>query len=349
MTDEKILLISLFINLIVFLGFLISYRKDRTKIRNGFLFGLLFLISSLNILIGSQVLNSTILRILMVILLAGFIFISIFGLFILIVFLFINASIVLKKESRSLSNLLTLLIGIILSIFFIVTSINVERLPKLVNYLRMYAGLLLTFFGLSFLNYFLSSILYGIYKPKTNKDYIIVLGSGLIDGDKVSKLLAGRIDRALDFYQLQKKLGKSSKIIFSGGQGPNETISEAEAMKAYALDKGFPEEDSIVENKSKTTQENLRFSKSIMDQGPIKDYEAIFSTSNYHVFRAAIYAKMEGLKATGIGGKTASYYLPNAMIREYIAILVLNKKSYIFKFIVLTLFFLAYILMLSWA
>lgn len=349
MTDQKIFMISLFINLLILLAFLISYKSDRTKIRNGFLFGLLFLISSVNILIGSQVLNSTILRVLMFILLVAFLFISLFGLLILIVFLFINASIVLKKESRSLSNLLTLFIGIILSIFFIATSINPEKLPNSLNYLRMYLGLLLGFFGLSFLNYFLSSFLYGIYKPKLNKDYIIVLGSGLIDGNKVSKLLAGRIDRALEFYKLQKKAGKSSKVIFSGGQGPNESIPEAEAMQDYAFKQGLPEEDSIIENQSKTTLENLRFSKGIMDKASIKDYEAIFSTSNYHVFRAAIYAKMVGLKASGIGGKTAPYYLPNAMIREYIAIIFLRKKSYILKITIVTIIFLLYLLMLIWA
>lgn len=51
----------------------------------------------------------------------------------------------------------------------------------------------------------------------------------------------------------------------------------------------------------------------------------MFTTNNYHVFRAAMYAKRANLKADGVGSKTAFYFLPTAMIREFIGILSRQK------------------------
>ena len=71
---------------------------------------------------------------------------------------------------------------------------------------------------------------------------------------KVSKLLANRIDKAIKIYNKSKR---KPVIIPSGGQGGDETISEAEAMKQYLLEHGIPEEHIILEDKSKNTMENL--------------------------------------------------------------------------------------------
>lgn len=82
-------------------------------------------------------------------------------------------------------------------------------------------------------------------------------------------------------------------------------MPEAIAMKQYALAKGIPERDILVEANSKTTLENMRFSKELMDQQTGGPYRAIFTSNNYHIFRAGLYAKQAGLKADGIGAKTA--------------------------------------------
>lgn len=65
-----------------------------------------------------------------------------------------------------------------------------------------------------------------------------------------------------------------------------------------------------------------------MDQLQPLPYKVIFTSNNYHIFRAGIYAHQAGLKADGIGAKTALYYLPNAFLREYIAIVALHKKRH---------------------
>lgn len=72
----------------------------------------------------------------------------------------------------------------------------------------------------------------------------------------------------------------------------------------------------------------MKFSKVIIDNLMPDDYKSIFVTNNYHVFRASIYARMVNLKSNGLGSKTAYYFLPNALIREYIALIVMNKKRH---------------------
>lgn len=54
-----------------------------------------------------------------------------------------------------------------------------------------------------------------------------------------------------------------------------------------------------------------------------------FFTNNYHLLRAGIYARQAGLAANGVGAHTRFYYLPNAMIREFGALVVMNKKRHL--------------------
>ena len=55
----------------------------------------------------------------------------------------------------------------------------------------------------------------------------------------------------------------------------------------------------------------------------------IYATSDYHLLRAGLYAGRAGFSCDGVGGRTAGYYLPNALLREYIAYVVMNKKRYL--------------------
>ncbi len=159
---------------------------------------------------------------------------------------------------------------------------------------------------------------------KKQIDYIIVLGSG-IKSEEVPPLLKSRLDKAIEYYVKNS----SSKIVVSGGQGADEPVSEAFAMKKYLLSQQIPEEKILVEDASTTTYENMKFSKKIIFEDWKNDKEnpkILFSTNNYHVLRGALYARKAQLKAEGVGAPTALYFLPTALIREYIALLMLYKK-----------------------
>lgn len=119
----------------------------------------------------------------------------------------------------------------------------------------------------------------------------------------------------------------------SGGQGGDEKLPEGEAMANYALAKGMSEQNILVENRSLNTLQNFQYSRALIEQDAAGNkYKCAFATSSYHVYRARLYAYRAGLKrAKGLGAKTAGYFLPNAILREYIAVMLANKK---FHFIV---------------
>lgn len=124
----------------------------------------------------------------------------------------------------------------------------------------------------------------------------------------------------------QQQTGKKVVFVPSGGQGRNETMAEAEAMKRYLLSKGIPEERILPEDRSTSTSENMRFSRALIEQ---RDPNAriAFSTTNYHVFRSGIIAGQAHFHPEGMGSRTKWYFWPNAFIREFIGMVVYTKFS----------------------
>ena len=163
------------------------------------------------------------------------------------------------------------------------------------------------------------------YEPEPDKDFIIILGCGIRRDGTPSPLLRGRVDRALRFAEKQEELtGKKPVFIPSGGQGPDEPISEAASMKGYLLEQGVPEERILVEDRSRDTFENMKFSKEII-QAADPGGKVAFSTTNYHVFRGGLYARRVKMRAVGMGAKTKWYFWPNAAVREFVGLLTEHK------------------------
>ncbi|MDR3072258.1 MAG: YdcF family protein [Clostridiales Family XIII bacterium] len=238
----------------------------------------------------------------------------------------INGGRVIAKEGLSLAHALPLFFGII-SISWPLLSI--ARVFFLVVFstssLLIVISLILWNIALYVPGMLIAILLYSIVyarlpKPK-DCDFILVLGAGLVDGTTVTPLLAKRLDRAIRLYETN---GKNADFIVSGGKGADEKVSEAYAMRQYLLEQNIPEEKIIMEECSKNTLENLRFSKHIMEERNA-NYQALIVTSNYHVLRTVILAKNIAMNAQGIGCKTAFYYLPAAFIREYIAVIFAYK------------------------
>lgn len=314
-----------------FLAFALwMYFRDKTRLINGFLFNCFILIFGIYLAFSVYVTQDLISLGLLGIALVAAILIALFGFISLLIFLYWNALVVLRKERRSLPNLLTLLLAIFLTGILIYNHFIAQNLPLWLSTLLSGLPVIMFYFAVAFLNFLTVSLLYQFNHPRYRQDYIIALGAGLIDGERVTPLLARRIDTAISFYRRQlKKTQKQAQLLMSGGQGPDEKISEAQAMKNYALSQGIPEDAILLEDRSTNTLENMRFSKAIMEQHSPEGYQAIFTSNNYHIFRAGMYARAAGLKADGLGAKTAFYYLPNAFLREYIAILMMHKKRHL--------------------
>ena len=166
------------------------------------------------------------------------------------------------------------------------------------------------------------------YKLDYNQDYIIILGCAIRKDGTPTPILRARIDRAIEFEKKQfEATGKRAIFVPSGGQGSDEVVSEAECIKNYLIEQGYPEEQIIPENKSVNTLQNMRFSKKIIGEheDDIENVNIAFSTTNYHVFRGYILAKSVGMKTKGLSAKTKLYFFPNAFVREFVGLLYEEK------------------------
>lgn len=311
--------------------FLANYQREKRRLVNGTLFNF-FLLASLIYL--AYVLFNTMDSFLVVLAIAAafvIFFFLLFGFIALLTFLYTNAYIVYRREGFSLANMLTLLLAIGLTVFAIIDAFTLQLLPTWATALLQIIPAWSLYLGIVFYNFLTISLIYQFNQPSLDQDYVIVLGAGLLEGHKVSRLLGNRIDKAIEFYHYQQEAnGHPIKLVMSGGQGEDELLSEAEAMRDYALDQGVPAEDILIETASTTTLENMTFTKKLLEERHgSSDFKAIFSTNNYHLFRAALYAKESGLDSQGIGADTKFYFVPNAFLREFIAILVMNKRRHI--------------------
>ncbi|MBP2623197.1 YdcF family protein [Streptococcus oricebi] len=233
------------------------------------------------------------------------------------IYLIFNGRQMISLEGHRLANLLSLFYGLAIAL-----TLGLHLLPQRLgfplNSLLFFFDFLLLYGSFLYLSHIFYSAFYNAWPIRKEPDYIIVLGSGLL-GDKVPPLLAQRLDKGQLLYQ---KFGQRPQIIVSGGQGPDEKVAEASAMAAYLLEKGVPSEDILLEKQSKTTQENLIFSKTLMK----KDSQVLVVTNSFHALRAGIYMKRLGLKGRSVGSKTALYYLPSALIRENMGLFVMYWK-----------------------
>ena len=149
------------------------------------------------------------------------------------------------------------------------------------------------------------------HQSDENLDYIIVLGAQ-VRADGPSKVLKHRLNTAIDYL----KKNPETICIVSGGQGYNEPCTEAKAMAEYLEAAGIAKERLILEDKSKTTEQNIKYSKKYMKDGA----SVGIITNDFHMFRAMQITKGEGLKsAKAIAAGSNPLYLPNNMLREYLA------------------------------
>ena len=169
------------------------------------------------------------------------------------------------------------------------------------------------------------AVMAGRHEPAYDRDYVIVLGCKIRPDGTLYPLIRARVDRAITFVRRQEaETGKRAILIPSGGKGADEPEAEAEAMARYMREQGVPEGQILAEDQSKTTLENLRFSRRLITERT-EDAKVAFSTSSYHVYRGGILASQSGWNIDGMGSRTKWYFWPNAFLREFIGLLVSSR------------------------
>ena len=239
----------------------------------------------------------------------------------LVWFLLANGVTMIRKEGRRPANLLSLLAGLgIIAVIALLVAAIATRSPRL----GILAGTAVLVVGYVSFLFVCFAFLYGRHRPRGDVDFVVVLGSGLIGGERVPPLLASRLNRGREVYEQQAARGNPPVLITSGGQGPDENLPESDAMAAYLIERGFPAQHIEREDRSRTTEENLLFSRAIMERAK-PDYRCVVVTNNFHAFRAALTARKTGVNGHVFGSPTARYYWPSATIREFAAIFLSHK------------------------
>lgn len=164
--------------------------------------------------------------------------------------------------------------------------------------------------------------LYSSAKPNNHADFLIILGAK-VHGTTPSLALQERINAAADYL----KKNQSTVAIASGGQGPDEKISEAECIKRELVKQGISKSRIILENRSTDTYQNLNFSKKILPDGA---KNGLIVTNEFHLYRSIMIAKDENLSVSGLPAKTPLIAVPKSYSREYLAI----TKYYLKKLLV---------------
>lgn len=185
----------------------------------------------------------------------------------------------------------------------------------------------MAFVGFAFLAHVLYSHFYAWFfsRKQTSADVVIVLGAQIKDVSRLTPLLKARVDAGLS---VARRSDPPALLILSGGKGDDEPISEAAAMGRYARSVGFPEGYIREEDQSRTTRENLAFSKTIAMQWTATHEDGakctatptyVVATSNFHCLRGAILLREYGLPGYGVGARVHSPFWITATIREFFA------------------------------
>ncbi len=231
--------------------------------------------------------------------------------------LILNAALMLMTSNLNAGIIAEFLLGAAIIFYGIFINGFMQKVPRILKGL-FWAGIgTVTVFMTFLLGYGVSDNVSG------NEDAVIVLGSG-IRGELLTVGLKNRLDRAVEIYNENPDV----IIIVSGGQGPQEDITEALAMERYLLSCSVASDRIIKEEKATSTYENFYYSRQILEELFASDYNVAFVTNEYHVFRAGSLAEIAGIEdAAHAHSNTKWYTVIPSCIRECMAVV----KLWIFK------------------
>ncbi len=139
-------------------------------------------------------------------------------------------------------------------------------------------------------------------------DVAVVLGAAVYR-NRPSPVFRERINHAVELY----REGQVKAIIFTGGLGPGDAISEGEAGRVYALSAGVPDSAIFVETISENTYQNLANAQKIIEA---QGFGRVLLVSDpLHMRRAMLNAEDLGLDADSSPTTTSRYRSPRTQMR----------------------------------
>lgn len=181
--------------------------------------------------------------------------------------------------------------------------------------LALIAALLL---GLSLFTVLETMVVRGSFADESDAPVsaVIVLGAG-VNGETPSLTLRTRIDAAAAYLEEHPDV----PVVLSGGQGPGEAITEAECMRRALVRRGVDESRLYPEERSTSTQENLRYSRAILEELGVDPAQRVaIVTSDFHLCRARLMW----------GGDTAAVpaHLPSALYFQCLTVNYFIREAF---------------------
>ena len=131
----------------------------------------------------------------------------------------------------------------------------------------------------------------------------IVFGAGLLRDGSAGPVLSDRMQTAVNLYQS----GKVDKLLVSGDNRFVE-YNEPEAMRQYALERGVPGEDIVLDYAGRRTYDTCYRAKYIFQVD-----EAILITQEFHMPRALTLCNWFGVDSNGVEANNR-YFLKRSRI-----------------------------------
>ncbi|MDE6502217.1 MAG: YdcF family protein [Ruminococcus sp.] len=151
--------------------------------------------------------------------------------------------------------------------------------------------------------------------PPPDENHTVVVLGCKVNNDRPSIMLGRRLDCAYRYLSEHD----SVKVVVSGGQGNDEAISEAQCMRDYLVEMGISSERIFMEDRSTSTEENLKFSQEIISREGLPE-KITLVTDAFHQCRAEMLAKNIGIDPYNISGYTSWYIVPTYWVREWFGI-----------------------------
>ena len=156
-----------------------------------------------------------------------------------------------------------------------------------------------------------------------------MLGSRVYANEKVSPVLAGRLDAALELH----RAAKVQKFIVSGDHG-REEYNEVKAMRDYLVKRGVPVQDVFMDHAGFDTYDSVYRAKHIFQADSL-----IIVSQLFHLPRALYIAKALDIPATGMSADgDGNYPLKSsrgsvreslARLKAFLNVLLRSKPTYL--------------------
>jgi uncharacterized SAM-binding protein YcdF (DUF218 family) len=133
-------------------------------------------------------------------------------------------------------------------------------------------------------------------------DAIVVLGAAQYDG-RPSPVLKARLDHALDLHSRDL----APVLIFTGGVGAGDTVSEAEVARRYAVRAGVPEAHILLERTGLSSEQSMVAVASLLRDHQLET--VLLVSDPFHMLRLRLLAARLGVNAYSSPTRSSPIYL----------------------------------------